>query len=103
MDPMTRDPGGSYEAPFGEEQASDMDELPRYLAQRFMEMESRSAGQALHPVILELSDLIDHDPVLRMYVTEMIAQVPEPFRAYHPADIPQLLRHLNAALTMAPE
>lgn len=102
MNPYTRDAAGRFQ-PFGEGPASDPSALAYQQAQLFQEMEHHSARVPLHPVVLDIAARIDADPVLRMYLTEMIAQVPEPFRPYHPADVPHLLRHLNAALSMAPE
>ena len=39
----------------------------------------------LHPVLTEFQELIDADPVVRMYVSQMIAQVPgtKPYRKRH--------------------
>ena len=58
-----------------------------------------------HPVIQELADLIAGDPIVRMYVTNMIAQVPKTrrYRSHHIASVEQLLSLLNAVLTHAPE
>src|SRR5262249_17602662 len=58
-----------------------------------------------HPVIEEFADLIAADPIVRMYVTTMIAQVPKTkrFREHHIASIDQMLALLNAVLTHAPE
>jgi phosphatidylserine decarboxylase len=49
--------------------------------------------------------LIDGDPLVRLHLNEMIAQVPErkPYRKRHLHDLPQLLRMINEVLTMAPE
>ena len=59
----------------------------------------------LHPVLTEFQELIDTDPVVRMYVSQMIDQVPDtkPYRQRHLEDVPQLLRLINEVLTLAPE
>jgi phosphatidylserine decarboxylase len=68
-------------------------------------VEARREQAALHPVIEEFQDLIDSDPVVRMYVHQMIAQVPQskPYRERHVESADQLLRLVNEVLTMAPE
>ena len=59
-------------------------------------------GEALHPVIRKFQKLIDSDPVVRMYMTQMIQQVPEKYSERHPKDIQEYLQQLNAVLTVAP-
>jgi phosphatidylserine decarboxylase len=58
----------------------------------------------LHPVIREFRELIDSDPVVRMYGNQMIAQVPstKPYRNRHVKSIEQLLLLINEVLTTAP-
>ena len=56
----------------------------------------------LHPVIQKFRHLIDHEPVVRMYMTQMIQQIPKRYHDYHPKDIDDLLQQLNAVLTVAP-
>jgi len=56
----------------------------------------------LHPVIKKFQKLIDDDPVVRMYMTEMIQQIPKEYHDYHPKDLNELLQQLNAVLTVAP-
>ncbi|BBZ28102.1 phosphatidylserine decarboxylase [Mycolicibacterium madagascariense] len=58
-----------------------------------------------HPVLVEFQRLIDDDPVVRMYLEKMIAQVPSgrTYRDRHVEDLPQLLRLINEVLTVAPE
>jgi phosphatidylserine decarboxylase len=45
---------------------------------------------------------IDHDPIVRMYLNQMIAQVPQgkPYRKRHLESAPQMLRLINEVLTM---
>lgn len=68
------------------------------------EIESRGVGR-IHPVIQRFQRLIDDDPVVRMYVTQMIEQVPPglPQLPGQPLkDVNDLLQRLNAVLTVAP-
>ncbi len=53
----------------------------------------------------EFQDLIDSDPVVRLYVHEMIAQVPtsKSYSQRHVESVEQLLRLMNEVLSMAPE
>ena len=59
----------------------------------------------LHPVLTQFQELIDSDPVVRMYLNQMIAQVPraKQYRKRHLQSVPQMLRLINEVLTMAPE
>jgi len=59
-------------------------------------------GKALHPVIMKFQKLIADDPVVRMYMTQMIQQVPNKYSHYHPKNLQELLQQLNAVLTVAP-
>ena len=65
--------------------------------------ESRAADR--HPVIREFSELIERDPILRLYFTSMIAEVPKSsrYRVRHLDSIEQMLDLMNAVLTYAPE
>jgi phosphatidylserine decarboxylase len=49
----------------------------------------------LHTVIRRLQKLIDDDPVARMYMTEMIQQVPKKYRSYHPQSLGGLFRQVR--------
>jgi phosphatidylserine decarboxylase len=59
----------------------------------------------LHPVLQEFAELLDRDPVLRMYAERMIAEVPKgkPYTKRHLESVDQLLRLIDEVLTMAPE
>jgi phosphatidylserine decarboxylase len=59
----------------------------------------------LRPVVKELAELLDREPVLRMYAERMIAEVPtgKPYTQRHLQSVDQLLRMINEVLTMAPE
>lgn len=50
--------------------------------------------------VTALARLLDRDGILRMYVDQMIAEVPEKVRTV--ADIPDLLDHLNHVVRLAP-
>jgi phosphatidylserine decarboxylase len=68
-------------------------------------VQDRAGPVALHPVMVEFGELIDSDPVLRMYFERMIAEVPKT-RSYtkrHLSSVEQLLGLMNEVLTMAPE
>ncbi|TFB88354.1 phosphatidylserine decarboxylase family protein [Cryobacterium algoricola] len=83
----------------------EQDDLESWLAGHRDRVEARGGNVALHPVIIEFQILIDSDPVVRMYMNEMIAQVPvsKPYTKRHLESVEQLLRLINEVLTMAPE
>ncbi len=83
----------------------DQDDLESWLAGHRDRVEARGEQVVLHPVIAEFQGLLDTDPVIRMYVNQMIAQVPraKPYRQRHLESPKQLLRLINEVLTMAPE
>ena len=56
-------------------------------------------------MVAEFQDLINTDPIVRMYLNQMISQVPDnrQYSKRHLQSVPQLLRLINAVLTMAPE
>ena len=65
-------------------------------------MEARGEQVVLHPVLAEFQELIDTDPVVRLYVNQMIAQVPsaKPYRKRHLESVEQLLRLINEVLRL---
>ncbi|MEY8018221.1 phosphatidylserine decarboxylase family protein [Mycobacterium servetii] len=67
--------------------------------------ELKAEQTELHPVLKEFRQLIDDDPVVNMYVNEMIDQVPrtKQYRNRHLHDVDQMLRLINEVLTIAPE
>jgi len=83
----------------------DQDDLEAWLAGHRERVEARGGQVVLHPVLTEFQELIDTDPVVRMYINQMIAQVPgaKPYRKRHLDSVTQLLRLVNEVLTMAPE
>ncbi|GAA1002265.1 phosphatidylserine decarboxylase family protein [Subtercola frigoramans] len=84
---------------------ANQDALENWLAGHCERVEARGDDVVLHPVIREFQHLIDTDPVVRVYMNEMIDQVP-PSRKYskrHVTSVDQLLRLVNEVLTIAPE
>ena len=65
----------------------DQDGLEAWLAGLVQRTEAKK-GTPLHPVIAEFRDLIDHDPVVRMYMTEMVAQIPKGRKYRKGVDLP---------------
>jgi len=79
--------------------------LESWLRGHRQRVEDRGEQVTLDPVLVEFAELIDSDPILRMQVNEMIAQVPEakPYEQRHVDSVEELLRLINEVLTMAPE
>jgi phosphatidylserine decarboxylase len=78
--------------------------LQRWLIVVNDEIQGRGVGR-MHPVIRRFQKLIDDDPVVRMYVTQMVEQIPPGLPALpgQPLkDVNELLQRLNAVLTVAP-
>ena len=65
------------------------------------EVEEKSGDAPLHTVIEEFRALIDRDPVVRMYLTQMIEQVPhtKKYRKRHLKDVAQMLRLIDAVIS----
>jgi phosphatidylserine decarboxylase len=81
------------------------DDLEKWL-EALRERAEAHADRPLHPALVEFRALIDADPVVRMYVHQMIEQEPGGSRAYsqrHIDDVPQLLALMNEVLHSAPE
>ncbi len=81
------------------------DDLEDWLAGHRERVEARGEQVVLHPVLAEFQELVDTDPVVRMYMNQMIDQVPstKPYCRRHLESVKQLLRLINEVLTMAPE
>ncbi len=76
-----------------------------WLAGHRMRVASEGPDVRLHSAEADFAHLVASDPVLGMYVARMIEQVPRS-RAYskrHLEDTEQLMRMINAVLTIAPE
>ena len=83
----------------------DHADLESWLTGHWKRVEARGEQVVLHPVLIEFQQLIDTDPVVRMYVHQMIAQVPrtKPYRKRHLHSVEQMICLINEVLTMAPE
>jgi phosphatidylserine decarboxylase len=83
----------------------NQEDLEAWLAGHAERVGAKGEQAPLHPVIAEFKELIDRDPVVRMYLNQMISQVPRgrDYRQRHLQSVPQLLRLINEVLTMAPE
>jgi phosphatidylserine decarboxylase len=79
------------------------DALQAWLHHFKIRAEAREAKR--HLVIQEFADLIESDPIVRLYFTSMIAEVPRSskYRVRHLDSIEQMLSLMNAVLTYAPE
>jgi len=82
----------------------DQDALHAWLQDLGQQAESSTEPQ-LHPVIGEFRMLIEQDPIVRLYLTEMIRQVPTSgkYRKHHLKSVDQMLQLINAVLGRAPE
>ena len=83
----------------------EQDALESWLAGHRQRVEARGEQIVLHPAIVEFRELLDREPVLRMYVERMIAEVPHTkrYQQRHLESVDQLLRLVNEVLTLAPE
>jgi len=83
---------------------TDQDALEEWLAGLKSEVEARAEPAELHPVIVEFQELIATDPVVRMYLEQMIAEVPKgkKYRRRHLRSVDQMLTLINEVLTRAP-
>jgi len=83
----------------------EQDDLESWLEGHRRRVEARGEQVVFHPVLQEFQELIDTDPVVRMYLNQMIEQVPssKPYRKRHLESVEQMLRLINELLTMAPE
>lgn len=82
----------------------DQEALEAWLTGRVERLDT-DTDRDLHPAVAELRDLIDHDPIVRMQVTEMLAQDPKRkrYRRRHVESVRQLLLLIDEVLTEAPE
>ena len=83
----------------------EQDDLEAWLHGHRERVETKTEEVALHPVIREFQGLIDSDPIVRMYLNQMIEQVPSTrqYSKQHLDSVEQMLRLINELLTMAPE
>ena len=83
----------------------NQDDLESWLAGHRQRVDARDEQLVLDPVLIEFQKLVDTDPIVRMHLNEMIAQVPKAkqYRKRHLDSVAELLRLINEVLTMAPE
>lgn len=83
----------------------DQDALEGWLEGLVRDAGERGRDDLRHPVMREFRDLIDHDPVVRMELSEMIAQVPtsKPYAQRHLRDLDQMLVLIDEVIGRAPE
>ena len=83
----------------------NQDALETWLEAFSNRVEAKPGPVKLHPVMLEFKELIETDPVVRLYITEMISQVPHnrKYRKNHLKNYDQMLRLINEVLTQAPD
>jgi phosphatidylserine decarboxylase len=83
----------------------DQDALEDWLAGHRERAAAKGEKAALHPVVTEFRELLDREPVLRMYVERMIAEVPRArkYRKRHVESVDELLQLIDEVLTVAPE
>jgi phosphatidylserine decarboxylase len=81
------------------------EDLESWIAGHRERVEARGEQVVLHPVLIEFQQLMDRDPVVRMYMHQMIAQVPSSKRyaKRHVESVEQMLRLINEVLSIAPE
>ena len=85
--------------------SSDRDDFTSWLNGREEQAGSSGKQEVLHPVLIEFRELIETDPVVRVYIHQMIDQVPcmKPHCQPRLRSVEQMMRLLNAVLTRAPE
>jgi phosphatidylserine decarboxylase len=81
------------------------EDLESWLEGHRQRVQARGNEIELHPAVGEFKALIDRNAVVRMYVNEMVAQVPaaKPYSERHVESVDELLGLINEVLTMAPE
>jgi hypothetical protein len=81
------------------------DALEEWIEGLAEDVRSRGKAVSFHPVIEEFRGLIEGDPIVCMYLTEMIEQVPhtKEYRQRHLESIDQMLRLINEVIRRAPE
>jgi phosphatidylserine decarboxylase len=81
------------------------DDLEAWLTGHRERVEAKGEQVVLHPVLAEFRDLLDTDPVVRMYLDRMVEEVPQnrTYSKRHLTSVEQLLRLINEVLTIAPE
>ena len=76
---------------------SSQEALEEWLSGHGERVAAKGGQAVLHPVLAEFQTLIDSDPVVRLYLNEMIAQVPQNrhYRKRHLDSVRQLLQLIS--------
>jgi phosphatidylserine decarboxylase len=79
-------------------------EVRRYVAGLSAGLAARAVSRPLHPAVAEFAALIETDPIVRMYVTRMIEEVPEEpaFAEHHVRSVGGLLTLIDEVVRHAP-
>lgn len=77
-----------------------VDEWQKNLKEEIAEARSKKTKRKIQPSVKALSELIELNGIVRMYVEQMIDQVPEKYKNIKNTD--ELLEALNHIITMAP-
>jgi phosphatidylserine decarboxylase len=85
--------------------SADKHALRKWHAKFNDEIRNKKEDVLEHPVISEFRDMVNADPVIRMYLTEMIEQIPRDpkYDEHRLKNIDHMLRLLNSVLTKAPD
>lgn len=75
--------------------------LDDWLTNFAVRLKKEPQTKRLQPSVTALANLLERDGIARMYVEQMIEQVPAKKKTVH--DVPELLRALNLIITTAPE
>jgi phosphatidylserine decarboxylase len=81
------------------------EDLESWLTGHRERVEAKGEQVVLHPVLAEFQELINTDPIVRMYIERMITEVPQnrTYSQRHLTSVEQLLQLINEVLTIAPE
>jgi phosphatidylserine decarboxylase len=81
------------------------EDLESWLTRHRQRVAAMGEKLVLHPVMVKFQELVEGDPVLRMYAERMVAEAPRG-KQYNDRPVeswPELLRMINEVLTLAPE
>lgn len=83
----------------------DQDTLDSWLEDLTQKAMTRPKDAPLHPVMEEFRHLIDQDPIVRMYLTQMIEQAPhvKSSSRWHLESVEQMLLLIDEVIGQAPE
>ena len=100
------DPGKTSARPRAGRWLPNQDSLEGWLEGLTTDIRARAGRGFRHPVMDEFRALIDRDPVIRLELTQMIAQVPHDRKRYrkrHVESLDQLLALIDEVIGRAPE